>query len=323
MKKILITGGAGFIGSNLVEFFLNKNYFVTVFDKYNSQNNWGWLESLKKNKKLSVKLGDIRDYDLVDSLIKSNSEVIHLAALIGIPYSYESPLAYIKTNIEGTYNVLESCRKNKNKNLIITSTSEVYGSSEYEPMDESHPCKSQSPYAASKKAADELSLSYYRSFNSKIKIIRPFNTFGPRQSARAVIPNIIFQLLDKKIKCVKLGNLYPRRDYTYVSDLCEAYYKILKVDAFGEIFNVGTGINYSIEEIYKKISKILGVEKKIKIEKIRERKSKSEVVSLISNYEKLYKYTDWRPNIKFDKGLNKTAKWIKKNINIYKDIYNI
>jgi NAD dependent epimerase/dehydratase len=322
MKKILITGGAGFIGSHLVDFFLNKNYFVTVFDKYNSQNNWGWLEPLKKNKKLFVKLGDIRDYDLLNDLIKENSQVIHLAALIGIPYSYESPLAYIRTNIEGTYNVLESCRKNKSKNLIITSTSEVYGSSEYEPMNELHPCKSQSPYAASKKSADELSLSYYKSFNSNIKIIRPFNTFGPRQSARAIIPSIIFQLLNKKIEYVKLGNTLPKRDYTYVSDTCEAYYNLLKLNNFGEIFNVGTGINYSIEEIYKKISTILGIKKKIKIEKKRIRKSNSEVISLMCDYKKLNKYTGWKPTIKFEKGLIKTAVWIKKNINIYKDIYN-
>jgi len=322
MKKILITGGAGFIGSNLVEFFLSKNYFVTVFDKYNSQNNWGWLESLKQNNKLSVKLGDIRDYDILNELIKNNTEVIHLAALIGIPYSYESPLAYVKTNIEGTYNVLESCRKNKIKNLIITSTSEVYGSSEYEPMDEIHPCKSQSPYAASKKAADELSLSYYRSFNTNIKIIRPFNTFGPRQSARAIIPSIIFQLLNKKIPYVKLGNTFPRRDYTYVGDLCEAYYKILKLNHFGEIFNVGTGTNYSISEIYQKISNILKIKKKIRIEKIRVRKSNSEVMSLRSDYKKLNKFSGWKPITKFDKGLIKTIKWIKKNINIYKDIYN-
>jgi len=323
MKKILITGGAGFIGSHLVDFFLKKNYFVTVFDKYNSQNNYGWLETLKKNKRLSIQLGDIRDYDLVNSLIKNNYEIIHLAALISIPYSYVSPLAYIRTNIEGTYNVLESCRRNKDKNLIITSSSEVYGSSEYEPMDEKHPYKSQSPYAASKNAADELSLSYYRSFNLKIKIIRPFNTFGPRQSARAVIPNIIYQLLDRKKKLVKLGNLYPRRDYTYVSDLCEAYYKILKINTFGEVFNVGSGINNSIEEIYKKISKILNKKKKIKIEKIRERKINSEVVSLKSNFNKLNKLTGWKPNIKFEEGLKKTTIWIRKNINIYKDIYNI
>ena len=323
MKKILITGGSGFIGSNLVDYFLKKKYLVTVFDKYNFQNNWGWLENIKNNKNLQVNLGDIRDFDYLDNTIKNNDEVIHLAALIGIPYSYESPLAYIKTNLEGTYNVLESCKKNKNKNLIITSTSEVYGSSEYEPMDENHPCKSQSPYAASKKASDELSLSYYRSFNSKIKIIRPFNTFGPRQSARAVIPNIIYQLLNKNIKHVKLGNIDPRRDYTYVEDLCEAYFKILNLKKFGEIFNVGTGENYSIEEIYNKISKIVGIKKKIKIENIRKRRLKSEVKSLRSDYKKLNYYTNWTPKTKFEQGLKNVIKWVKQNPESFKDIYNI
>ena len=168
------------------------------------------------------------------------TSVIHLAALIGIPYSYVSPSAYIQTNVVGTYNILESCKVNKIKNLTITSTSEVYGSSQYEPMDEKHPTFSQSPYAASKNSADELAKSYYNSFNLPVKIIRPFNTFGPRQSARAVIPNIIFQLIDKKIKNVKLGNLSPRRDYTYVDDLCDAYYKIYNLKKFGEVYNVGT-----------------------------------------------------------------------------------
>lgn len=323
MKKILITGGAGFIGSNLTKLFLKKNYFVTVFDKYNFQNNWGWLEEIKDNKKLTVKLGDIRDFDLIDKLVKKNDEVIHLAALIGIPYSYESPLAYIKTNIEGTYNILESCRKNNNKNVIITSTSEVYGSSEFEPMREDHPTKSQSPYAASKKSADELSLSYHRSFNSKVKIIRPFNTFGPKQSARAVIPNIIFQLLNKKIKYVKLGNIYPRRDYTYVNDLCDAYFKILNLKKYGEIFNVATAINYSIEDIYNKISKIVKIRKKIKIENIRKRKSSSEVVSLRGDYSKIKLYTNWEPTTQFERGLKETIKWVKKNPQVFKDTYNI
>jgi|TARA_B110001452_G_C15175831_1_gene408572 dTDP-glucose 4,6-dehydratase len=323
MKKVLITGGAGFIGSNLTKLFLKKNYFVTVFDKYNFQNNWGWLEEIKDNKKLSVKLGDIRDFDLIDNLVKNNDEVIHLAALIGIPYSYESPLAYIKTNIEGTYNILESCRKNNNKKVIITSTSEVYGSSEFEPMNEEHPTKSQSPYAASKKSADELSLSYYRSFNSKVNIIRPFNTFGPKQSARAVIPNIIFQLLNKKIKYVKLGNIYPRRDYTYVNDLCDAYFRILNLKKYGEIFNVATALNYSIEDIYNKISKIVGIKKKIKIENIRKRKSSSEVISLRGDYSKINFYTKWEPTTQFEKGLKETIKWVKKNPQVFKDTYNI
>ncbi len=323
MKKVLITGGCGFIGSNLTDFFLKKKLKVIVLDKYNSQNSYGWLESSRKHKNLKVELGDIRDFDFVNNIIKNVDSVIHLAALIGIPYSYVSPSAYIQTNVVGTYNILESCKVNKIKNLTITSTSEVYGSSQYEPMDEKHPTFSQSPYAASKNSADELAKSYYNSFNLPVKIIRPFNTFGPRQSARAVIPNIIFQLIDKKIKNVKLGNLSPRRDYTYVEDLCDAYYKVYNLKKFGEVYNVGNRKNISISEMYNIICKIMKIRKKIKIEKLRKRKLSSEVSSLRSDYNKLNKATGWKPSTNFIVGLKKTIVWIKKNQNIYKDIYNI
>ncbi len=322
MKKILITGGCGFIGSNLAEYFLKKKYKVTVLDKYNFKNNWGWLE--KKNyKNLEVRLGDIRDFDFVNKSTNGVNSVIHLAALIGIPFSYISPLAYIQTNVIGTYNILESCNVNKIKNLIITSTSEVYGSAKYEPMDENHPTFSQSPYAATKKSADELALSYFNSFNLPVKIIRPFNTFGPRQSPRAIIPNITYQLLNKKIKKVKIGNLSPKRDYTYVEDLCEAFYKIHNSKRHGEIFNTGTGKNISIIELYDKITKLLKIKKPLDIEKKRKRKKTSEVNSLRCNNEKIYFHLKWKPKTKFDTGLKKTIKWIEKNQSIYKDIYNI
>jgi|TARA_B110000495_G_C23006627_1_gene594749 NAD dependent epimerase/dehydratase len=323
MKRVLITGGCGFIGSNLTNYFLKKRIKVIVLDKYNFHNNYGWLENIKNNKNLEIEMGDIRDYDIVNNTIKKVDSVIHLAALIGIPYSYKSPLAYINTNILGTYNILESCKQNKIKNIIVTSTSEVYGSSKYEPMDEKHPTESQSPYAASKNSADELSKSYFRSFNLPVKIIRPFNTYGPRQSARAVIPNIIFQLNDKKIKKVKLGNLTPKRDYTYVDDLCDAYYKIYNLKKFGETYNVGTNDNISIKDLYNLISKAIGIKKKIIIEDIRKRKKTSEVKSLKSNFNKLNKATGWKPKTSFTKGLKKTILWIKKNQKTYKDIYNI
>ena len=322
MKKILITGGCGFIGSNLTEFFLKRGYRVVVLDKYNFQNNWGWLE--KKNyKNLEVKLGDIRDYDFVNKSIKKAHSVIHLAALIGIPFSYESPAAYIQTNIIGTYNILESCVSNKIKNLIITSTSEVYGSSKYEPMDELHPTTSQSPYAATKKSADELALSYYNSFKLPIKIIRPFNTYGPRQSPRAIIPNIVYQLLNKKIKKVKVGNLKPRRDYTFILDLCDAFYKIHNSKKFGEIFNVGSGKNISIKELYDKIGSILKIKKPLEIQNERVRMKSSEVNSLRCNNKKISKELNWLPKTKFDYGLKKTIEWIENNQSVYKDIYNI
>ena len=323
MKRVLITGGCGFIGSNLTNYFLKKRVKVIVLDKYNFHNNYGWLEDIKNNKNLEVELGDIRDYDIVNNTIKKVDSVIHLAALIGIPYSYKSPLAYINTNILGTYNILESCKQNKIKNIIVTSTSEVYGSSRYEPMDENHPTESQSPYAASKNSADELTKSYFRSFNLPIKIIRPFNTYGPRQSARAVIPNIIFQLNNKKIKKVKLGNLTPKRDYTYVEDLCDAYYKIYNLKKFGETYNVGTNEKISIKDLYNLISETIGIKKEIIIENIRKRKKTSEVMSLRSNFNKLNKATGWKPKTSFVKGLKKTIIWVKKNQKIYKDIYNI
>lgn len=320
-KKILITGGCGFIGSNLVEFFLKKKFKIIVLDKYNFINNWGWLENLK-TKNIEVKLGDIRDFDFVNKHIKNVDSVIHLAALIGIPYSYVSPLAYIQTNIVGTYNILESCKNNKIKNVVITSTSEVYGSSKYEPMDEKHPTFSQSPYAATKKSADELALSYYNSFNLPVKIIRPFNAYGPRQSPRAIIPNIVYQLLNKKIKKIKIGNLTPKRDYTYVNDLCEAFYKVYNLKQFGEIFNIGTSQNLSIEELYYKISKIIKIKKPLEIEKKRKRKMTSEVMSLRCDNKKILS-TGWKPKTKFSFGLKKTIRWISKNQSIYKDIYNI
>ena len=323
MKRVLITGGCGFIGSNLTNYFLKKRIKVIVLDKYNFHNNYGWLEDIKNNNKIEIEMGDIRDYDFVNNAIKKVDSVIHLAALIGIPYSYKSPLAYINTNILGTYNVLESCKQNKIKNIIVTSTSEVYGSSKYEPMDEKHPTESQSPYAASKNSADELAKSYFRSFNLPVKIIRPFNTYGPRQSARAIIPNIIFQLNDKKIKKVKLGNLTPKRDYTFVEDLCEAYYKIYNLKKFGETYNVGANDNISIKDLYNLISKAIGIKKKIIIEDIRKRKKTSEVKSLRSNFNKLNKATGWKPKTSFTKGLRKTIIWIKRNQKTYKDIYNI
>lgn len=321
MKKILITGGCGFIGSNLVEFFLRKNFKIIVLDKYNFINNWGWLENLK-TKNIEIKLGDIRDFDFVNKNIQNVDSVIHLAALIGIPYSYVSPLAYIQTNIVGTYNILESCKNNKIKNVVITSTSEVYGSSKYEPMDEKHPTISQSPYAATKKSADELALSYYNSFNLPVKIIRPFNAYGPRQSPRAIIPNIIYQLLNKKIKKIKIGNLTPKRDYTYVNDLCEAFYKVYNLKQHGEIFNIGMGQNITIEELYYKICKIIKIKKPLEIEKKRKRKITSEVKSLKCENKKILS-AGWKPKTKFSSGLKKTIKWINKNQSIYKDIYNI
>tara|TARA_B100002019_G_scaffold289053_1_gene303893 strand:+ start:1116 stop:2090 length:975 start_codon:yes stop_codon:yes gene_type:complete len=324
MKNILITGGCGFIGSHLAEYLLEKNFNVTVFDRYNSNNNWGNLEYSKYKKDIKVILGDVRDYDSVNSGIKKIDTIFHLAALIGIPYSYISPLAYLKTNVEGTYNVLEAGKQNNVDQIIVTSTSETYGSAKYIPIDENHTLNAQSPYAASKIAADHLALSYNKSFGTNIKIIRPFNTFGPRQSARAIIPSIISQFLGKEKK-IEIGNIYPTRDYTYVSDLCDAYLKISKTNSTtGTVTNVGCNFEISIKEIYNLIQSNFKVKKKLKFEKLRKRKQKSEVDRLNCDNRKLVKLTKWYPKTKFKEGIRKTIIWMKKNKKIFKqDLYNI
>jgi len=324
MKKILITGGTGFIGSHLVEFLIKKNYAVTAFDRYNINNNWGWLENSKYKKHLNVILGDIRDFDSVNNAVKGFDTILHLAALVGIPYSYISPLAYIKTNVEGTYNILEACKNNNVNQLIITSTSEVYGSPEVVPINEKHPIIGQSPYAATKIAADQLAISYYRSFGQNIKIIRPFNTFGPRQSARAVIPTIISQILGKN-NYIKLGNIFPTRDYTYVEDLCEAYLEILKTNSLsGQVINVGSNCEISILELVKKLQQKLGKKKKITQVFLRKRKINSEVRRLICDNKKIIKKTNWKPKFSLDKGLDITIDWIKSNQEYFKYTqYNI
>lgn len=324
MKNILITGGCGFIGSHLAEYLLKKNFNVTVFDRYNNNNSWGNLEYSKYKKEIKVILGDIRDFDSVNSSLKKIDVIFHLAALIGIPYSYVSPLAYLKTNVEGTYNVLEAGRKNNLDQIIITSTSETYGSAKYVPIDENHPLNAQSPYAASKIAADHLALSYNKSFGTNIKIIRPFNTYGPRQSARAIIPTIISQFLSKK-KNIEIGNIYPTRDYTYVTDLCDAYLKISKSSlTTGVITNVGCNYEISIKDIYNVIQNHFKIRKKLKYEKNRMRGKKSEVDRLNCDNNKLKNLTKWQPKTNFDEGIKKTIIWMKKNRDLFKqNLYNI
>jgi NAD dependent epimerase/dehydratase len=325
-KSVLITGGCGFIGSHLVEYFIKKKFNITVLDKYNIDNNWGHLQKYKnKNNKIRVILGDIRDYDCVFKSVKGNDSVIHLAALGGIPFSYFSPLAYIKTNIEGTYNILEASRNLKTKQVLVFSTSETYGSAQYVPMNEKHPKLAQSPYAASKIAADQIAISYYKSFDTPVKIVRPFNVFGERQSDRAVIPTIISQLLDSSIKKIELGNINTTRDFTYVSDVCEAIYKIFHSKYFfGKEVNIGSNEEISIQDLFNKIVNILKISKKIKIIKYRKRKNTSEVTRLLCDNKLIKKQTNWKPKIGLTKGLKKTALWIKKNQLSYNSkFYNI
>ena len=324
MKKILITGATGFIGSHLTELCVEKGFEVIAFDRYNPNYSLGWLEKSKYKKDINFVFGDIRDYDSVLKTMRGCKIVFHLAALIGIPYSYSSPLAYIKTNVEGTYNILESSKHLDIEQTIITSTSEVYGSANYVPIDERHPLSAQSPYSASKISADQLTLSYWNSFQLPIKIIRPFNVYGSRQSSRAVIPSIVIQALNNKDE-IKLGNIKPSRDFTYVTDTCNAFLDVLKIKKlFGNIINVGSNNEYSIEDIAKKILEKLNSDAKIKKEKQRRRSAKSEVVRLVCDNSKILKHTQWKPKIKIEKGLDMTINWFRKFKDLFKhDIYHV
>lgn len=323
-KKILVTGSGGFIGSHLTELLVHEGFEVKAFVHYNSKNSWGWLESSEVKKEVEVIAGDIRDCDSVYNAIKGCSGVFHLAALIGIPYSYLSPKAYIETNITGTYNVLHSAKELGLEQVLVTSTSETYGTAQYVPIDEKHPMVGQSPYSASKIAADQLAISYYRSFNLPVKIVRPFNTYGPRQSARAIIPTVISQLLNGKSQ-IKLGNLSPTRDLTFVKDTCKGFVEIFNSDKlFGEITNIGMSNEISIGDLVKKISSLTGKEVIIITEEERIRPDKSEVERLYCSNKKLLENTNWTPDYDLDKGLNETIAWMKNNLSSYKhDIYNV
>ena len=319
INKIFITGACGFVGSHLTEFFIENNYNVIAFDRYNSNGDLGWLNNSKYRNDIEFILGDIRDYDSVYKAMSSSNSCIHLAALIGIPYSYISPLAYIKTNVEGSYNVLESSKNLNLENIIITSTSETYGSAQYIPMDEKHPLVGQSPYSASKIAADQLSISYNRSFDLPVKIIRPFNVYGPRQSTRAIIPTIISQLLLGQ-QNIKLGNLDAKRDFTYVTDLCEAYLSIYKNEnVLGDVINVGSNKNISIENLFNLIKEITKSDINITEVKERLRPNKSEVNELMCDNSLILDKLEWSPKINIRKGLEDTIQWINDN----KEKYNL
>ena len=324
MKKVLITGAGGFIGSHLTELLLQQGYVVKAFVHYNSLNSWGWLEQSDVKNKIEVISGDIRDFDSVFSAIKECDTVFHLAALIGIPYSYVSPQAYIRTNIEGTYNVLQSAKEQGVSNILITSTSETYGTAQYVPIDEIHPMVGQSPYSATKIGADHLALSYFRSFDLPVKIVRPFNTYGPRQSARAIIPTVISQILSGK-KQLKLGNLSPTRDLTFVKDTANGFLEIAKSDQlFGEITNIGMSNEISVGDLVKKIAKVIGLDIEILSDEQRVRPMKSEVERLFCNNTKIKAKTNWEPKYNLDSGLKETIEWIKNNLSYFKsDLYNV
>ena len=314
MNKYLITGGCGFIGSHLVEHFLKKNQEVIVLDKRGKRFEKNWLKNFK-HKNLKIILDDIRNFNRLDNLVKKCSQVIHLAAAISIPHSYLYPREHVSINILGTLNVLESCKK-YNKSCIITSTSETYGSGKYFPMDEEHPLNAQSPYAATKISADQLALSYYNSFWLKVKIIRPFNCFGPRQSTRAVIPTMIMQLI-KNLKEIKIGNVNTFRDYTYVEDLCKAFWLLSNSKkGFGKIFNIGSNKTHKIKDIFKSLKQISGANSKIKIEKKRVRPLKSEVNKLHCDNRNFLKIFNWKPK-RFEEKLIHTFNWYKENNKLF------
>ena len=326
MKNILVTGADGFIGSHLTEELVKQGHKVKAFAYYNSFNTWGWLDTLPKDimKNVEVFTGDVRDPNGVREAMKGMEEVYHLAALIAIPFSYHSPDTYVDTNIKGTLNVLQAARDIDISRLLITSTSEVYGTAQYVPIDELHPFQGQSPYSATKIGADRLSESFYRSFNMPITIVRPFNTYGPRQSARAVIPTIITQLLSGKEE-IELGSLTPTRDFNFVKDTANGFIEIAKSDkTIGEEINIATQEEISIGELAQELIRQINPNARIICDEQRLRPEKSEVNRLLGSNEKIKKLTNWKPNYTFEQGIAETVEFFKGNLDKYKtDIYNI
>ena len=324
-KKIFITGAGGFIGSHLSEALVEMGAEVTAMLHYNSRSDWSNLDFIPSDikKELKVVKGNVEDSSFMDSETKNHDIVLHLAALIGIPYSYVAPLSYVRTNVQGTVNVLESVRKNNIELMINTSTSETYGTAIYKPIDEKHPLQGQSPYSATKIAADKLSESYHNSFDTPVITIRPFNTFGPRQSSRAVIPTIIAQLLTNQD--LKLGELKATRDFTYVGDTVKGYIKAIESKKlYGEVINLGYGKTISIFDTAKLIMKILDKEQEIFVDDKRVRPENSEVFELVSDNSKAKKVLNWQPRLTFNEGLLETISFVKNNLDFYRsNLYNI
>ncbi|AGA70608.1 nucleoside-diphosphate-sugar epimerase [Desulfitobacterium dichloroeliminans LMG P-21439] len=326
MKRVLVTGSDGFIGSHLTEELVKLGYKVKAFTLYNSFNNWGWLDTLSAEIMNEVEIfqGDIRDPNGVKDAIKGVDEVFHLAALIAIPFSYHSPDTYVDTNIKGTLNVLQAARDLGTSRILVTSTSEVYGTAQYVPIDEKHPFQGQSPYSATKIGADRLAESFYRSFNMPITIVRPFNTYGPRQSNRAVIPTIITQLLAGKEE-IKLGSLTPTRDFNYVKDTANGFIELSKcANTIGEEINIATQQEISIGQIAEELIRQINPNAKIVCDEQRLRPDKSEVNRLLGSNEKIKTLTQWKPQYTFKQGLAETIEFFKHNLDKYKtDIYNL
>jgi NAD dependent epimerase/dehydratase len=327
-KKVLLTGADGFIGSHLAERLLQEGANVKAFVYYNSFNNWGWLDTFSKEtlSKIEIFSGDIRDPYGVKEAMKECDVVFHLAALIAIPYSYHSPDSYVDTNIKGTLNIVQAAKELNIEKILVTSTSEVYGTALYVPIDEKHPKQGQSPYSATKIGADHLADSFYRSFNLPVTIVRPFNTFGPRQSARAVIPTIIAQLLNGKGE-IKLGALHPTRDLVFVKDTVNGFVEIAKSDSLiGQEVNIATNSEITVGDLAQNLINIINPKAKIVSDDIRLRPEKSEVERLFGSNEKILQHTNWRQKYSLEDGLKETIEWFRdsKNLRLYKaDIYNV
>ncbi len=309
-KKILVTGADGFIGSHLVEELVRQGMEVRAFVFYNSFNSWGWLDESPEELKTKIEIfsGDIRDPHGVEQAMQGCNVVMHLASLIGIPYSYHSPDSYVDTNIKGTLNILQAARKLELEKIVCTSTSEVYGTARYVPIDEGHPLQGQSPYSATKIAADQIAMSFYCSFGSPVALIRPFNTYGPRQSLRAVIPTIITQLA-KSQAIINLGSLHPTRDFSFVKDIVNGFIAIAESDAsIGEAINVGSGFEISIKELGETIGDLMGSKIKFNTEEIRLRPGKSEVERLLADNSKANQIINWVPKYAGKEGLKRGLK---------------
>lgn len=324
--KALVTGADGFIGSHLTEQLLSKGYSVRALAQYNSFNYWGWLEDIPSQERLEVVTGDVRDPNFVKTIVKGTDVVFHLAALIAIPYSYHAPDSYVDTNIRGTLNVVQAARDLGNIRVITTSTSEVYGTAQYVPIDEKHPRQPQSPYSATKIGADAIAMSFFNSFDLPVTIARPFNTYGPRQSARAIIPTIISQIATG-IKQIKLGDLTPTRDFNYVKDTARGFIALAEsTGAIGQEVNIASGTEISMLNTLNLIASIMGSDVLFLTDEQRLRPSNSEVFRLLGDNSLIKKLTSWEPVYDLQAGLKETIDWFLKNDNLRKykaEIYNL
>ena len=326
MPIALVTGADGFIGSRLVELLVKKGYKIKALSQYNSFNNWGWIEDIECRDKIEVLTGDIRDPHYCKFIAKDIDIIFHLAALIAIPYSYIAPDSYVDTNIKGTLNICQAAKENGNIRVIHTSTSEVYGTAQYTPIDEEHPTQPQSPYSATKIAADAMAMSFYNAFNLPVTIARPFNTYGPRQSARAVIPTIITQIANGATE-IKLGDLTPTRDFNYVDDTCHGFIALAECDeSIGQTVNIGSNSEISIGDTLNIIKELMGSDVKFIEDSQRIRPEKSEVFRLCCDNSKIERLTGFKSQVSIKEGLQMTIDWILKSDNMknYKsEIYNV